>query len=86
MYDKELIRAVLQGNARDVALCLRRGANPNACDGDHHTALTWACSDQSAEVIRLLLQEGADPNLPNGRGMAFQLSVARPNRRRQSAA
>jgi hypothetical protein len=41
---------------------------PTAADGNGSTALMWATSKQRVEVVRDLLQAGADPNATNDFG------------------
>ncbi len=56
-----------------VRLLLERGANPNIRDdGDHASPLHFAAESQDLEVIRLLIEHGADPV---GEGTMHELDV-----------
>ena len=46
-------------------LLLARGADPNLCDAWGCTALHYAARRGYADIVRILLEHGADPNLPN---------------------
>jgi ankyrin repeat protein len=61
------------GHASVVRLLLERGANPNIRDdGDHAMPLHFAAERQDLEVIRLLVEHGADPI---GDGTMHELDV-----------
>ncbi len=49
-----------------VRLLLERGANPNG-DGDGTPPLHWAAADGTIETIRILLDAGANVNVPDPR-------------------
>lgn len=59
-----------ESNERFVDMLLRAGADPNRAGGqDGWTPLHIASSQESIESARLLLEAGADPNLPDDDGM-----------------
>ena len=67
--------AAQAGHADIVALLLKRGAKVNTKAGGHNTALAYACGwgDRTVyrpnpKVVELLLQNGADPNIPAKNG------------------
>lgn len=62
--DEQMILAVEGGAAKDVLSLVKRGANPNVL-GAHTGALHSAALMGHTEVVKVLLKEGADPNLPD---------------------
>jgi len=54
----------IPGHAEVVRLLLARGANVNHARKDGLTALRWARRNENAEIIRILLDAGADPKPP----------------------
>ena len=53
----------------DVAIALiKMGAHVDAVDDDGQTALHYAATCERAETCRLLLESGADPDLPDADG------------------
>jgi hypothetical protein len=57
-----LLRAATRGDAGDVERLLARGADPDETDQDGRTAVTHAAYGGHAEVVRLLVDAGADVN------------------------
>ena len=57
-----LLSAASRGNVDRVLSLLHAGMSPSACDYDRRTALHVACSDGALEVVRVLIEEGADLN------------------------
>ncbi len=51
--------AAMRGDAEEVRLLLRRGADVNAPQGDGMTGLHWAAKNGDAEVAAMLLDAGA---------------------------
>ena len=60
--DKTFLEVVKGGNVGFVRRLLAAGANPNAADKDGDTALMVAVKSNHAEVIKTLLDGGADPH------------------------
>jgi len=63
-----LVLASENGHADLVRVLLTHGANPNASDSYHQSALIWAIVNGHDDVCRLLLAKGADPNAKDYRG------------------
>jgi hypothetical protein len=55
-----LVSAIWQNNAASVQALLEAGANPNVTYADDDTPLELALRKSSPEVVRLLLEHGAD--------------------------
>jgi ankyrin repeat protein len=60
--------AVKSNNIKEVKLLLDKGANPNAYDDDSDNVLMNAALFASADCMKLLLQNKANPNLKNKYG------------------
>jgi len=53
-----------RGDAEAVKELLARGANPDATENKQgQTALMWAAAEKHAEVVRVLIENGADVNI-----------------------
>lgn len=65
---EDLIWAVEDNNATDLAKLLAKGANPNTYDKRGNTLLMIAVQNKSNHLIHLLLEAGANPNLRNHYG------------------
>jgi len=50
---------------RIVKLLLKFKAEVNIQDSDGNTALIYACDNKRVEVIKLLMEAGADPKIQN---------------------
>lgn len=59
--DEPLARMALDGNLGEVRLLLGRGASPNAAS-DHYPAIVLAASNGHAQIVRELIEHGADVN------------------------
>ncbi len=66
--DKRLFRAISNDNLEGVQEALQVGANPNAIEGHHHTALSRAVVTDNSKIVGHLLDRGADPNARSGSG------------------
>ncbi|MGB7923796.1 MAG: ankyrin repeat domain-containing protein [Pyrinomonadaceae bacterium] len=74
--DKELLQAARDGNVRAINVLLMSGANPNSIL-DGWTALMIATIKGHCEIVRALLNKGADANLKNHDGLtALRFAVA----------
>lgn len=63
-----LITQAKDGNLDGVIWELDNGASVNERDTGHDTALTWASYHGHAEVVRVLLERGADATVANVHG------------------
>ena len=66
--DKALFRAISNDNLEGVQEALEGGANPNAIEGHHHTALSRAVTIDDSRIVGHLLDRGADPNARSENG------------------
>ena len=62
--DDALVRAAADGDVAKVRAELARQRQVDATDAHGNTALSCAVDAQSADVVRVLLAHGADPNQP----------------------
>jgi hypothetical protein len=60
--DADLVGAAGDGNAVQVQVLLRHGANPNATHLEGSSALWWAVCSQSLPTVQELLAAGASPD------------------------
>lgn len=61
---KEISDAAAAGKVDKLRSALARGLNPNGTDGEGFSLLAMAITNHQDAIIDLLLQNGADPNLP----------------------
>jgi ankyrin repeat protein len=61
--DEQLVRAIMAEDAAKVEDLLAAGANPNAHDNKGNALLPMAAMSGQTEIVRLLLDEGADVNI-----------------------
>ena len=66
--DKALFTAIANENLEGLQEALDGGANPNAIEGHHHTALSRAVANDSEQAVEVLLNRGADPNARSENG------------------
>ena len=69
---KRLQQAASKGNSTEVQELLGRGADINNASSEMGTAISAAAKANQTETIRLLLKEGADPNIHDGRNALQQ--------------
>lgn len=55
--------AAMKGNLDMTKYLLSKGAKVNARTKNNETALLWACANVEPEVVPILLEHGADPNI-----------------------
>lgn len=60
---KALSRAVQMGHVEPVQLLVKNGAEVNGGDSDRVTPLMWAAMMHRTEMVKVLLENGADPSL-----------------------
>lgn len=65
-----LMYAARDGAMKAGAVLLKRGADLNAIDPDHATALVLAIINYHYDFAAMLLEHGADPNIADTTGMA----------------
>jgi ankyrin repeat protein len=70
-----LLRAVSVGNVSDARAALQKKADVNYSDG-FDRPLTLAVKTENLEMVRLLLEHGANPNLRGGENGNFALPIA----------
>ncbi|MDO8339084.1 MAG: ankyrin repeat domain-containing protein [Candidatus Burarchaeum sp.] len=60
----QLVEAAMRGRSPELLnAILDTGINPNLCDGDLQTGISWACRMGYAESVPVFLSHGADPAL-----------------------
>jgi hypothetical protein len=83
---KSLSQAVLAGDVRAARKMLERGAHPNLADpGDNANPIHYAVN-KGPEMVQLLIDYGADVNVPSPRGHAMPLACAESRRYTEVAA
>ena len=73
---KTLSHAVLAGDIRTVRRMLDRGADPNKCDPDDNAYPIHYALNHGPEMVQLLVNHGADVNIPSQRNGAMPLAFA----------
>ena len=72
-----LFQAISRGDLELLKDLLRRGTPPDIRDGNRSTPLMVAAQHGSAEMVKMLLEHGADPRAVNERGVTALLWGAR---------
>jgi hypothetical protein len=62
------IRACSTGDFNTVKECLDKKLNINSFDDTHTPALIYCCCFRHFDILKLLLEHGADPNIQDSRG------------------
>ena len=79
-----LLWAVIRKNHGAVRILLTcDGVDPNK--PDDMPPLWWACSYGNEEMVRLLIQGGADPHKPDSSGLTPLMIASRPSNKRKLA-
>jgi len=73
---KTLSSAVLAGDIRAVHRMLKQGADPNKCDPDDTAYPIHYALNHGPEMVQLLVDHGADVNIPSPRNNAMPLAIA----------
>ena len=60
-----LIGAIKVGKLETVKGLLQRGVDVNTCDEYGNSALMWAVTEGAAEIVMLLIENNADPDIEN---------------------
>ena len=76
--NKDLLRAILHEDIDKAREALKDGADVNARDSEGWTALHWAASGRSVEIVRLLLKAGADINAQDNTGSTALIWAVNP--------
>ena len=83
--DAVLIQAAKTGNIIHVQALLAKGVNANAKDSEGTTALMFAAQKGYAEIVRILLNNGANVNLASRRFGLTALMLAAAHKQADSA-
>jgi ankyrin repeat protein len=67
--DQRLTAAVKEGRLADVTALIKERVNVNTPEADGTTALHWAAEHSNEDIVDLLIQAGARPNVTNDYGM-----------------
>jgi hypothetical protein len=70
----ELFKACLQNKIEDAAECLKNGIDPNTRLTNHNTPLKVASNKNLTEMVKLLLENGADPSKPETENSVFEIT------------
>jgi len=73
---KTLSHAVLAGNLHAARKMLAKGADPNKCDPDDDAYPIHYALNHGPEMVQLLVDHGADVNIPSLRNNAMPLAFA----------
>jgi len=65
---RSLVERARAGDGDGVYTLVERGCSPNEPNAEGELALVVAVAQHRVQVVRILLELGADPNLPDGNG------------------
>ena len=68
--NKKLSNAAYDNRVQEVEECMKLGANVNWQDCGY-TSLHWSCFKACFEILKLLVENGADVNIQNSDGRNF---------------
>ena len=75
----ELVKTSLSGEINGVQLLLANKTDPNSADQDYFTALHWAAYNGHLEVVKALVEHGANMNIAMNRAQMTPLMSAAAN-------
>lgn len=68
--ERDFLDASCDGTIKTVECCLEKGVAINTQDVNGNAAISFAASRGHDDIVRLLLKEKADANLPNNKGIS----------------
>lgn len=81
-FVEELSKAVQLGKDHEVAILLKKGADPNKADRRGNIPLNWACQEGYLKIVKRLIKGGAKVD-DHGRNGFFPLIIATGEGRKQ---
>lgn len=75
-YSQKLFKAYLKNDIAKIEQLLDNGTDPNIKNKDGVTVLFWAAGDNKLQLIKLLVEKGADVDILNGTGNMTAFFVA----------
>lgn len=77
--DKQLLVHIIAGNLDAIKQCLSNGASINAKNDYNYTTLMLAAREGHLEIVKYLIESGADVNMSSGNGGFTPLMLASNN-------
>jgi alpha-tubulin suppressor-like RCC1 family protein/ankyrin repeat protein len=74
--NSKLIDATIQGDVKKIKSLLKAGANPNYIDVYGSTCIMYASSKGRADIIKMLVEFGGDPNIARKENGSTALMIA----------